>query len=483
MHLPIGRFGAITDLASGDSWAADHVASEAARRGAALAAAGVGRGDAVLVFHGGTPAFFADLFAVWSVGGIAACLNPGLTPEELARVAAFVSAKAVCVGAGAPEPRGIDLPVMRGDLAPPADAPALLPGNVLDDPALMLFTSGTTGTPKGVVHTFRSILARLSLNAAHIGPAAMRHTLCTLPTHFGHGLIGNCLSALHAGGDVFLMPGGSMKAVAGLGETIDAHRIGFMSSVPSFWKMALKLSPPPKGGTLRRVHVGSAPLAADLWKRVITWSGGADVVNMYGITETANWLGGAPSSEFEPRDGLIGRMWGGQVAVLDASGRIAPTGEGELVVQSPSLMAGYFGREDLSRASLVSGWFRTGDIGTVGADGVAVLTGRQKYEINRAGMKVHPEDIDLLLERHESVREACAFGLPDEVAGETVGVAVSPHDRSSFDLPALKAWCAARLAREKVPERWFVVDEIPKTDRGKINRDNVAKACLAQGRG
>lgn len=483
MHLPIGRFGAITDLASGDCWPAARVVAEVARRGAALSAAGIRRGDAVLVFHGGTPAFFADLFAIWSVGGIAACLNPGLTPEELARVAAFVSARAICVGGGAPAPNGIDLPVLRGDLAPPAETSALLEGNVLDDPALMLFTSGTTGTPKGVVHTFRSILARLSLNVAHIGAISMQRTLCTLPTHFGHGLIGNCLSALHAGGDLFLMAGGSMKAVAGLGAAIDTHRISFMSSVPSFWKMALKLSPAPKGGTLRRVHIGSAPLAADLWKRVIGWSGGAEVVNMYGITETANWLGGASSSEFEPRDGLVGRMWGGHVAVLDASGQIASTGEGELVVQSPSLMAGYFGRDDLNHASLFSGWFRTGDIGTVGEDGVAVLTGRQKYEINRAGMKVHPEDIDLLLERHDSVREACAFGLSDEVAGETVGVAVSVHDRASFDLTALKAWCAARLAREKVPERWFVVDEIPKTDRGKINRDNVAKYCLVQGRG
>jgi len=482
MKLILERCGSVIETGSGEAWASDRLRDEVARRGAAMAAQGLGRGSPILISHGGTPAFFADLFAVWSIGGIAACLNPGLTAEELQRIAAFIGARAVCIGAGSAEPAGLDLLVLRGDAAPPAPAPGLLPGNILDDPALILFTSGTTGTPKGVVHTYRSILARLTLNAVHIGPEVMRKTLCSLPTHFGHGLIGNCLSALYAGGDVHLMPGSSMKAVAGLGALIDRYEISFMSSVPSFWKMALKLSPPARGKSLRRIHIGSAPLSADLWQQVIDWSQAPDVVNMYGITETANWLGGASSSQYKPLDGLIGRMWGGQIAVMDGNGVIHGQGEGELVVQSPSLMAGYFNCDDLNSEALRSGWFRTGDIGEVDATGVARLTGRQKYEINRAGMKVHPEDIDLLLERHESVREACAFGLPDEIAGETVGVAVSVHDAASFDLPALKAWCAARLAREKLPERWFVVDDIPKTDRGKINRDTVAKACLAQGK-
>jgi acyl-CoA synthetase (AMP-forming)/AMP-acid ligase II len=107
------------------------------------------------------------------------------------------------------------------------------------------------------------------------------------------------------------------------------------------------------------------------------------------------------------------------------------------------------------------------------------LTGRQKSEINRAGLKIHPEDIDLLLERHELIREACAFGFADPISGEAVGVAISLVDGSDVGVPEIRAWCAERLAREKRPDKWFIVADIPKTDRGKINRERVADHCLA----
>ncbi|MEQ8603727.1 MAG: class I adenylate-forming enzyme family protein [Marivibrio sp.] len=477
MMFPIK--GTISDIGGGEAWGAEKLRAEISRRAAEFAVQGLGRGDRFMILHGGTPAFFADLFAVWSIGGVAACLNPNSAKEEVVRVSEFVGAKAVCVAGGGEAPADLGLPVFDGASAAAASPPSAPLGNLLDDAALILFTSGTTGEPKGVVHTFRSLLSRLALNVTYIGEEALQRTLCTLPTHFGHGLIGNCLSAIYAGGDLSLLPAGNLKLVGRLGEIVDERGIRFMSSVPSFWKMALKLSKRPSGGSLRRINIGSAPLSADLWQAVIDWTGDADVANMYGITETANWICGARSSEFEPEDGLIGRMWGGSIGVLTEEGERATHGHGELIVQSPSLMHGYFQRADLNEAALFAGWYRTGDVGEVTKDGVARLTGRRKYEINRAGLKVHPEDIDLLLERHEGVREACAFGLPDEIAGETVGVAVSVVDPEAFDLAELKRWCAERLAREKTPQRWFVLAEIPKTDRGKINRDTVAAAALA----
>ena len=144
-------------------------------------------------------------------------------------------------------------------------------GSGLDDPALILFTSGTTGDPEGVVHSHRSILARLALNQAHIGAEVLARSLCVLPTHFGHGLIGNCLTPLLAGADLFLFHGGGVAASARLGELLDQHRITFISSVPAFWKVALRISQPPTAATLRRVHIGSAPLSAELWRAVLDW--------------------------------------------------------------------------------------------------------------------------------------------------------------------------------------------------------------------
>ena len=301
-----------------------------------------------------------------------------------------------------------------------------------------------------------------------------------LPTHFGHGLIGNSLTPIFAGCDLFVGAGTGVQAAARLGAIIDQHKITFMSSVPSFWKLVLRVSKPPHGGTLSRVHIGSAPLSADLWKSVIDWAGMDNVVNMYGITETANWLGGANARHGGAHDGRIGRMWGGAAAVRSERGVIQATGTGDILVQSPSLMQSYFKRPDLTDAVLADGWFDTGDVGRIDSDGEMWLTGRAKYEINRGGLKVHPEDIDLLLERHDGVQEACAFAIPDEIAGEAVGVALVANE-SNFDLDAIKKWCRERIVREKVPDRWFILPEIPKTDRGKINRDVVAAACLGDG--
>ena len=448
------------------------------RRAAVLAGLGIGRGDRVIIAHGGTAYFFADLFAVWHLGASAICANPTLTAGEFANIADFSGARAVLDGeAGNGALAGLGAPVVcLARERAGGDAPA--GGGEPGDEALILFTSGTTGEPKGVVHTFASLQARLDLNRRHIGGDVLARSLCVLPTYFGHGLIGNCLTPLAAGCDLFLATGMGMRGMAGLGAAIDDRRITFMSSVPSFWKIALKLSRPPARGTLARIQIGSAPLSADLWRAVIDWGGGAPVANLYGITEVANWAAGASSADFEPEDGLVGRMWGGEAAVLDGSGEHRSEGEGELLLKTPSVMAGYFRRPDLTAPVLRDGWFHTGDAGRIGPDGIIRLTGRLKTEINRAGMKIQPEEIDMLLERHEEVLEACAFGVPDAVSGEIVGAAVRLADGAQADAAALRSWCLERIRRESVPEKWYLVDDLPKTDRGKIDRKKVMEHCM-----
>ena len=197
----------------------------------------------------------------------------------------------------------------------------------LDDVALIMMTSGTTGRPKGVMLTHRAILARLSLNLAYIGEADLSVSLNVLPMHFGHGLIGNCLTPLFAGATLVAWPEPGGAGIPALGRTIDAHGITFVSSVPALWQAALRLSPPPRLRSMRRVHVGSAPLSAALWSRIISWCGTRRVVNMYGITECANWICGESAehtdSDDELTDGLVGRPWGGKVDVIAADRRNA----------------------------------------------------------------------------------------------------------------------------------------------------------------
>ena len=461
MLLPFDRFGTIVDKALNLTWDSRTLADAVGARALELAKMGAAPGGTVAITHGGTAHFFADLFAVWSCGSAAACLDPALTASERENVIAFCKPVLVLGENGA---------LTAGTTAPPRKDQSL------ENTALILFTSGTTGAPKGVALPFRAILARLALNQYEIGRETLARALVTLPTHFGHGLIGNALTPLTAGGDIVLAPRGLALAQS-LGALIDEHRITFMSSVPSLWQMALRLSPRPKDKSLNRVHIGSAPLSAALWSRIAEWTG-CDVVNCYGITETANWIGGASSRDHTPADGLIGRPWGGTAGVKGDDGIIRTQGTGEIVVQTPSLMSGYLDRPDLTAAVMNNGWYATGDLGEVDALGNVRLTGRAKDEINRAGFKIQPAEIDMLLDSHPSVAEACTFGAPDTVSGEIVAAAIRLNAGAKEDAASLRDWCLKRLRREATPERWFFVEEIPKTSRGKVSRDAVRKALI-----
>jgi acyl-coenzyme A synthetase/AMP-(fatty) acid ligase len=348
-----------------------------------------------------------------------------------------------------------------------------------NDAALVLFTSGTTGEPKGVVHSFGSLAARLSLNTAAIGLKSSDRVLLTLPVHFGHGLIGNALSPMFAGAKLFVPPMG-LPLAARLGEIIDEEAITFLTSVPALWRMAMKLSKRPRNGTLRRVHVGSAPASVDFLREIENWAG-CEVYNCYGITEAANWISGASVRDPNMRDSFVGQPWGGTASVIDRAGNRQSVGEGEIIIQTPSLMTGYLRRPDLTAEVLFNGWYRTGDWGYVDEQGSMCLQGRIKEEINRAGFKVQPAEIDLLLEKHPEVEEACSFGIPDPVSHEIVAVAVRLTTGSSQTQKSLRAWCLERLRKDAVPERWFFTDEIPKTARGKLRRDAVRRKFVVSG--
>ena len=283
--------GGIKDVALGLTWDTAAFYDEVNRRVAALSLMGIGRGSIVAIGHGGTARFFADLFAVWNVGAAAACLDPSLTPNELRNIVQFANIDILLVDGTAPVE---DLPRPIADLGrePIGGFSSEVRPTEPDDPALVLFTSGTTGAPKGVVLNFRALRARIDANIAAIGTATLARALVSLPTHFGHGLIGNSLTPLLAGGEIVLHPLG-VSLANDLGRIIDEHGITFLSSVPTLWRMTLTRSVRPARGSLMRVHVGSAPLPASLWSEVVAWSG-AEVFNCYGTTETANWIAGDP---------------------------------------------------------------------------------------------------------------------------------------------------------------------------------------------
>lgn len=145
-------------------------------------------------------------------------------------------------------------------------------------------------------------------------------------------------------------------------------------------------------------------------------------------------------------------------------------------LNTPALMAGYFGRDDLTAGVVRDGWFKTGDIGFLDGDGALRLRGRERDEINKGGTKVYPNDIDGLAVQSPGVNDACAFAVDDPLYGQDVGLALVLDADASLE--AVKSFLATRLARHQMPVRWYVVDAIPRTSRGKINRSEVARVCV-----
>lgn len=433
-------------------------------------------GPVVVAEKNGVQALLS-LFAAWASGRMAVMVNPGLAPPEKANVIAHSGAVGWLSDGGSIEP------VMAPESTPLLSAMGRQTGEAgiglsRDAPCLMMMTSGTTGHPKGIVHSLRTLEARIALNIAHIGPQVLRDSLCVLPVFFGHGLIGNCMTPLAAGGRLCLWNGPGMAEISSLAEHLTTHKISFMSSVPTFWRLALRTTPP-ESGILKRVHVGSAPLSLDHWQAIADWVGTYEVYNLFGMTETANWIAGASLAAAHGRNGHVGRIWGGTFAIHTDDGVISQSGRGEVLVASPSIMLGYFGNEELNREAFVGGWFRTGDIGELENDGSLTLVGRMKTEINRAGIKILAEEIDMMLERHPAVAEACAFGYPDPVAGEAVGAAIVLVEGDRCEAAAIRLWCRDQVRAEAVPQHLVIVDAIPRNDRGKIVRSDVRDAVFS----
>ncbi|HUI56484.1 MAG TPA: class I adenylate-forming enzyme family protein [Bryobacteraceae bacterium] len=466
--------GSITELTTGRAWDRRQLWSNVSARIRRNQAGGLQPGDRLLLLAANTLEFFADLLAVWLDGATAVPVDASLTRFELDNLIAAAEPKLVVGGADD-----------RFSSSANREPPEAHRGPILDNDALILFTSGSTGKPKGVVHTHRSLEARWHSLRQALGTESYQRTLCLLPVYFGHGLICNCLFPLLAGCDLYLAPAFTPDVLSQLGRFIDRHQITAMSSVPTVWRLALQLSRPPRQGSLRRVHCGSAPLSRDLWKRISEWAGGAEVVNSYGITETGSWLAGSLGAG-EWQDGLVGYGWGTELRVLKTAqpplpaireAECAPGESGHVWVQTPALMKGYFRRDDLNSAAVSGGWFHTGDTGHKDDAGRLILDGRAVDEINKGGMKIQPQDVENAAEGYEHLSDVCAFAIPDQLYGQNLAIAFVLRDSRPEMLAQFYRWMESRLARHKLPAAWYQLESLPRSARGKVHRPTIASLC------
>jgi acyl-CoA synthetase (AMP-forming)/AMP-acid ligase II len=273
-----------------------------------------------------------------------------------------------------------------------------------------------------------------------------------------------------------------------LGTIIDQHEITYFSSVPAVWQLVLRAASPPVKRTIGTVFCSSAPLPLSLWCDIRRWSGTDDVLNAYGMTETAGSTVGTTFPGAEPEEGLVGVPWGAMAEIMPdgqpehAPGLTAPCRAGEvghIWLSTPALMRGYLGRDDLTARALSNGWLCTGDLGLLDDRGYLYLRGRVRDEINRGGAKIYPADVDSVAQRFPGVADVCCFACEDRIYGQNVAIAVVLSIPKPASLRELYGWLKLHLAEHQIPVQWYLLDAIPRTPLGKVSRVLVAQHCAA----
>ncbi|MBS0325549.1 MAG: AMP-binding protein [Proteobacteria bacterium] len=371
----------------------------------------------------------------------------------------------------------VDSPSIPADRA--GDAPADGASAPAEDAdALMMYTSGTTGVPKGVVLAQRNVVAGGEfVSVAHALTEADR-ALGVLPLYHINAQIVTAVAPLVHGGSVVLPHRFSAHE---FWELAERYRCTWLNCVPTIISYLLAGPDPRERGIdtsrIRFCRSASAPLPP-AQHRAFEEKFGIGVIETMGLTETAAPCFSNPVDPSKRKVGSPGRAVGNEAKVVDAEGRaLAPGTAGEIMVRGPNVMKGYYKAPEATAKALEhDGWLHTGDLGYVDDDGFFFVTGRLKELIIKGGENIAPREIDETLLRHPAVLEAAAVGIPDEHYGQEIlaGIVLKPDARCSED--DLRAFCERELGRFKTPRVFSFLAELPKGPSGKVQRLKLVTA-------
>ena len=444
---------------------------EAVRRAAGgLLAAGLAPGERVMLRMGDDAGFPILFLATIAAGGVAAPTSAMLTAPEASRLAAAVEPAFVCLGEGL----SIDAPgarLLQGDgLRAVMDGPAAAPAPAQpDDPAYLVFTSGSSGRPKGVLHAHRAVWARRMMWSGWYGLTAADRMLHAGAFNWTYTLGAGLLDPWGAGATAIVRagtraPGDWPRIAAAQGATLFA-------ATPGVYRQTLKYG--------ERVGAGFAGLRHGLTageklpealRAAWTRETGKPLFEALGMSELSTYVSAGPDAA--PRAGFIGPPQPGRrVAVLhDDADAPAPLGaEGRLAVdrRDPGLMLGYWRDADATAAMLAGDWFVTGDRAVMAPDGHVAYRGRRDDLMNAGGFRVAPQEVEDALLAHPAVREAA---VAEHAVRADVAVVAAWVVADGVDAAALDDWCAGRLAAYKRPRRFVFLDALPRTPTGKVVR-------------
>jgi fatty-acyl-CoA synthase len=460
------------------------------RLAAGLRAAGLRRGERVATLTANRVEHVEVLFACAKAGLALVPLNWRLSPEEIAYQLADAEPSLalaeeeraeLLAGAGASVPvHGIERAPLD-DLAPVASESAHDAPVADDDPLLIVYTSGTTGRPKGAVLTHANCFwTNLALDrTAPIGERDV--VLAVLPQFHVGGWNVQPLLAWWAGATVVLEPAFDPERALAL---IARERVTAMMGVPTTYELmaacpgfaAADLS------SLRCAIVGGAPMPVELLRRYA--ARGVAIAQGYGLTEAAPNVLCLPAEDAGRRQGWAGKPYPHvEVALRDpASGALLDgPATGELVVRGPNVFAGYWRNPEATAAAHADGWLLTGDLAERDAEGFYAIRGRRKELYISGGDNVYPAEVERALCEHDEVAEAVVVGVPDARWGEAGVAFVVPADGAPLDPAALRDALAKRIARFKLPREIRAIDELPRTALGKVRRELLRERAAAVG--
>lgn len=430
----------------------DELASGEAAR---LRAAGMRRGDRVALCLPNTPQFVASYLGALKLGCIVVSVNPTLADEEIRFILEDSGALQVI--------RDADL--WREAGRPATEVAAL--DMVSDDPAVIAYTSGTTGFPRGATLSHGNVIFVAESKRRYLGIRPEDRMILFLPLFhcFGQNAILN--AGLCAGATLVLQRAFDKDRVL---DAIARERVSMVCAVPANFIVLHEAASPGMVRGVRYWMSAAAPLPLEVetrWREKF----GQPIYQGYGLTETSPFA--SYNHETAHRQGSIGAaIEGVEMAVVDvADGRFLPPGEqGEIVVKGPNVMLGYWNRPEETREAIRDGWFHTGDIGRFDAEGYFFIEDRLKDMVIVGGYNVYPAEVENALYRHPAVREAAAFGVPDPVLGERVRAAVTLKPGCAATEAELIARCRTSLAEYKLPTAIDFVAELPKCRAGKIRK-------------
>ncbi|WP_198543750.1 class I adenylate-forming enzyme family protein [Petroclostridium xylanilyticum] len=339
------------------------------------------------------------------------------------------------------------------------------------DPAVIMYTSGTTGSPKGALLSHFNILHGVISYKRIFNLSSDDSTIIAIPIFHITGLAALLALFVHIGGTIYLLPYFDAQKVL---DVIKTNHITFLHGSPTVFILLLEQSRNfGELKSLKKAACGSANMPPEVLAKIKRWLTHMDFHTVYGLTETSSPATVFPTDVYSSsKIGSSGLPIPGlEIKIVDEQGnQLSPNEVGELLVKGPVVLEKYWNNTEATANSIKDGWFKTGDLAKIDDDGYIYILDRKKDMINRGGEKVYCLEVENVLYDHPAIKEVAVIGVPDSVYGEVVKAVIVLNKGCTLTEKEIREWMSKRLAKYKIPQYIQFIDDMPRTDNGKISK-------------